>query len=351
MEIGGFFPYEILDEKENGYFNKLSSNIKDFKHLMSGRCAIYYALKDIELFDNKKIAYVPSYTCETVISAFVKADYKIEYYDFDKNLRPIFHEEVVDNISVLLISGYYGFPTYNKKQIDKFKNKSITIIEDITHTAFSYEEIYKNSDYIVGSLRKWMGVISGGIAIKTNGIFNIELEPFNNEHLNIRKKALKTRSEYEITGDDSLKEEAYDNFWKAEFMLRDIFDMQKGDEESLNTIKYYALNNSINKRVENYNYLLENLPNNSDFKPVFNNLPENICPMFFPFFSDNRENILKYLEDNNITPKIYWPVPPFVDIAKYPGAKYIYEHIFSISCDHRFSTKDMEYIIDILKKY
>ncbi|MFR0054968.1 MAG: hypothetical protein ACLRVO_13760 [Blautia wexlerae] len=48
------------------------------------------------------MAYLPSYDCETVLGCFVKAGYEIHYYDFDKNLSPVFEEEMIPQISVLL---------------------------------------------------------------------------------------------------------------------------------------------------------------------------------------------------------------------------------------------------------
>lgn len=47
------------------------------------------------LTDQKRVAYLPSYDCETVLGCFVKAGYEIHYYDFDKNLSPVFEEEMI----------------------------------------------------------------------------------------------------------------------------------------------------------------------------------------------------------------------------------------------------------------
>ena len=63
MEIGGFFPYEPNQESENNYIKRMCPNATDVRHLMSGRCAIYYCLQDSLLTDKKKVAYLPSYDC------------------------------------------------------------------------------------------------------------------------------------------------------------------------------------------------------------------------------------------------------------------------------------------------
>ena len=95
MEIGGFFPYEPNQESENNYIRRMCPNATDVRHLMSGRCAIYYCLQDSLLTDNKKVAYLPSYDCETVLSCFTKSEYEIIYYDIDDTLTPVFDENSI----------------------------------------------------------------------------------------------------------------------------------------------------------------------------------------------------------------------------------------------------------------
>ena len=90
---------------------------------------------------------------------------------------------------------------------------------------------------------------------------------------------------------------------------------------------------------------------NSDIRPVFPYLSDDICPMFFPFFVENRDALIKHLADRHIPPKVYWPVPPFVKVEDYPGAQYIYSHIMSVSCDERFNTDDMQKIVEAFENY
>ena len=79
---------------------------------MSGRCANYYALQDICLSDTKKVAYVPVYTCETVLAPFLKAGYELLFYDVSMDLTPIFDERVLDRISVVNLCGYPAFALF-----------------------------------------------------------------------------------------------------------------------------------------------------------------------------------------------------------------------------------------------
>ena len=351
MEIGGFFPYEELQKEENGYIDLVCPDAGDVRHLMSGRCAIYLCLQDSLLTDPKKAAYLPAYTCETVSGCFVKAGYRIYYYDVDEHLAPIFDENLIGEISFLLICGYYGFSTYDEDFVKRCHSRGVTVMQDTTHTAFSPHEACPEADYIAVSLRKWMGVISGGLAIKRNGTFKVSPLPADMEHLSIRQEALTKREQYEKLGDETLNKESADAFWKAEWMLREIFDMQEGDADSLYRIKHYPLDTAVQKLRENYAWLLEHLPKNPAVRPIFPELPEDVCPMFFPFLCDDRESLMKHLAANQIPPKVYWPVPPFIHIEEYPHAQYIYEHVMSISCDQRFSLEDMARVAEAFQAY
>lgn len=351
MEIGGFFPYDATQPEENGYLDLVCPNAGDVKHLMSGRCAIYLCLQDSMLTDKKRIAYLPAYTCETVSGCFVKAKYQIYYYDVDEHLVPQFDEDLIDKISFLLICGYYGYSTFDSGFVKKCRARGVTVMQDTTHTAFSPAGAFPETDYVAVSLRKWMGVISGGLAVKRNGKFGVTPLPSDEVHLQVRDKALRVRREYEKSGDESLNKESADAFWKAEFMLREIFDMQEGDPDSLNTILHYPLREAIEKRRENYAYLLAHLPKNPAVRPIFPELPDDVCPMFFPFLVDDREALMKHLADNGIPPKVYWPVPPFIEIEAYPGAHYVYDHVMSISCDQRFGPEEMKRVVDVFSQF
>ena len=65
--------------------------------------------------------------------------------------------------------------------------------------------------------------------------------PINKEQFSLRDQALQSRETYEHTGNEDYNKEGNDVFWKAEFMLREIFDIQEGDEASLKTISSLSI--------------------------------------------------------------------------------------------------------------
>lgn len=188
-EIGGYFPYIEEPDNKNHYLDGLCPPEGDLRFLMSGRCANYLALEDFKKQQPHPVAYVPLYTCETVIDPFVKAGYELIFYDFTKDMIPVFDESVLDKIHLISICGYYGFSGYDREFLKKCEERGICIIEDTTHSIFSADGIYEGCTYVVGSMRKWLGVSCGGFAIKKTGSFTPLILPPHEVHLNMRRQA------------------------------------------------------------------------------------------------------------------------------------------------------------------
>ena len=351
MEIGGFFSYEDICPVSTDFIHSLCPNTGDINFLMSGRCAIYFCLQDSMLTDQKRVAYLPAYICETVMAGFIRANYRVIFYDVDKHLCPHFDPKVIPEISFLLICGWYGYSTYDSEFVAECQKQGVTVMQDITQTAFSANGVCPYTDYVVCSMRKWMGVPAGGIAIKRNGTFKINPEPANELHLNMRREAMTIGHEYRQTGNEELNKKSFDTFWQAEMMLRQIFNIQEGDRQSIEIMCHYPVQDAVARHRENYQYLISHLPKNAPLKPFFTDIPDDTCPMYFAFLCNHRQHFKDYLKDNGILANIYWPVPPFIRIENYPMAHYVYNHVMSVCCDQRYSLKDMQHIIDVLSAY
>lgn len=78
--------------------------------------------------------------------------------------------------------------------------------------------------------------------------------------------------------------------------------------------------------------------------------------MFFPMLVNDRDGLMLYLEVNGIQTRTMMPLTtqpvtqPYLKKA-YPEADYINEHGLLIGC-HQYLTEDeLDYIIDIIRKY
>lgn len=350
MRIGGMFPLEQYKNKnKNNFFEK--NFIGDLKYLLSGRCAIYYCLLDISPVANKT-AYLPAYNCETVVESYIKAGWNCRFYDVDKiNLQPIYKDEDLDDIGLVNICGYYGFHHKNQEFLQKCKDKGIVILQDSTFTPYAINPL---SDYVAGSFRKWMGIPSGGIALKTNGKFKNNPITTDQNHLTGRLDAMEYRNKAISENKTEYNELASKSFWKTELAFRKTFGKFSSDGLSVKILNHFDFINMKNKRIENYKTIISSLKESPFFNPVFDNdLGPNDCPSHFCLYVKNREKLKQYLLSNKISSTTYWPLPPILEdsIDSFPNAKYIYNHILSIQLDQRYNKDDMKYLVSVLNLY
>lgn len=355
QEIGSEYwisnlPTEYLEGSPE-WINKWGNNVLT----SSGRGAISLLLEQIENEITCKTVLLPAYTCESVIIPFKKRGYTCYFYDIDQQLYPKYdsiNSFNKEQISIFLHMGYYGFSTNNQlgEQIKQFKNKGTIIIEDLTHTLFSYYRRFKENDYYIASLRKWTGLASGGfLASKYNDIQgDLRLQT---SFSNIREEALLIKGQYIISDDKNLKKTYLEMFKEGESILDNDPSPYSIDPMSKSIIKKIDIDELIIKRKQNFKSLLEDLKDIKWIEPVFDELPDNICPFFFPIYIDKgREELKRKLKDENIYCPVHWPIPEQIGLDKSPLSKKIYENIMSLPCDQRYGKEEMQKIIGIIKK-
>jgi hypothetical protein len=350
-KIGGMFCLEEAATARAGTPFIESLGGEDLRFCMSGRCAIYYCLLDVKKTDTRRIAYLPAYTCETVVAPYKKAGYALRFYDVSpEELTPRFDRSLIPHISVLGLCGYYGFSRYDRDFVGECVDAGVAVIQDITHSAFSSGGIEERAAYTAGSLRKWIGIASGGIAVKRRGSFDVELLPAEEEHIRGRFKCFAER-ERTLSGEAGASDERVEEiFWETELRLRKIFDVYESDSLSAHIIRNLFPEALIKRRRENYAYILSRHPFGPRLRPVFPSLDEGVCPSHMSLYAQDRDAAQHFLAKHGISSTFYWPFPGETNIASYPGTDYICGHIFSVPLDQRYSAADMDLLCSALDK-
>lgn len=319
----------------------------------SGSGALTLMLDQVEGEVIKKTVLLPSYTCESVILPFIKKGYECYFYDIKNNLSADSHslnKFSETKIGIFLHMGYFGYPTNSSlfKKVNSFKKKGTIIIEDVTHTLFSDFDRFKENDYYIASLRKWLGIPSGGFLAYRDGFIG-ELSINDYDFIKLREEALLLKGEYIKTNNKMLKEKFLSMFNEAEDVLDRNVRAYSIDDNSLTILNKLDTDKLIKIRRENYLFLLNKLVENKAVKFIFNELPEKVCPMFFPiYFKKGRTEIRNELIENKIFCPIHWEKPKDICFKKVPKSQDIYANIMSIPCDQRYNLKDMRRIVEII---
>lgn len=355
-EIGSNF--WIAPKETTGGTNLPSPSIfgcegNDYVWMSTGRSATRLVLKTIEERNPNvsKIALIPSFTCHTVIEPFLDYGYEIIPLPLDKYLRTspeaIIALQKQTEAGVVLVHNYFGFTTTpNLKTISETLNhQGIALIEDRTQCLYSGLP-ESSADYYVGSIRKWCGVPDGGFAVCRDGVFNNKPTEPDAAMVELKRTASELKYKYIFTGEGN-KAVYKSLFSEAETLLdsqNKFYSIGK-----LSSIIQAGLNVAElkEKRRNNFLCLLHSLKDSFKIKPVFDSLPDNVTPLYFPVLVNERKTLQALLADNDVYAPVVWPKANCCpQVSK--ETEFIYNHILCIPIDQRYGIDDMERIISIL---
>lgn len=376
MEIGSVYeinPLSItaMDDKTADGVNLLEVNKYNKKNMIytsSGREAIALTLYSIEKEypDICRKCFMPAYMCDTVFIPFIQRGWELIFYHIDKDMKAditeieaIFQKECS---GVFFLHPYYGVDTWKvlRPLLRQYQKKGLLLMEDVTQSY--YLDIDAQADYIVGSLRKWYAIPDGGFAASNRELYKKIVErddSFSEERLgmqikkwnylkainetkqdeNRRKKLQEDKQEY--LASNRMLEERLDRFTK----ITDISKLSIGLLKDTNEEACKSLRN------ENCRILFDGLKNRKTVFTVLEETIENASPLYFPVYMLQRDELQKYLREQDIYVPVLWPIGK--ENEKYLSEKeqYIYAHIAAIPMDQRYGKEDMERIISVINEY
>lgn len=341
-EIGSEFWDVPLDFNEcNDLFN--------FKYtFLSGRVALMAILQHIKKTRDVCSVALPNWCCDSMIIPFASIGLEIKYYSvlFKDGKINVFWDDVLDVDIILIMDEYFGYET-------TFLNNPISsdfngiIIRDITHSVFL--DFHGDADYYFGSIRKWIGVSTGGFAWKRHG--DMEYEALENlDYTKLRERAKNMKNDY-IMG--VRKDKCFlELFNKAEEMLDNISEdnlIYTGKQSDFAQLKYLDVNFIKKRRYINAEYLINELKHVGGIEVLFPSLSNRDCPLFVPILVERhiRNDLRDYLISKGVYCPIHWPITAYHDLDLLK----IYEQEISLVCDQRYTEEDMKYIIFCIKEY
>ena len=313
----------------------------DTYYYASGRAALYQILKSLKHRVNK--IWFPDWLCHTMVEAAQKAGFEYEFYElsdkFMATVEALDAKGFKDGCLVLLIN-YFGLqdliPT--AKAIKEVYPNAI-VIEDDVQAYYSFAETTNPyADYSFTSLRKTFPSPDGGLVYTKQPMPRVT-QPNTFAKYKIEAGVMKYhRAENGIKDEDYLAlfekgSELIDENYES-VMSRDSEMLFAGTD--LQWVKQ--------KRQENAAYLLDGLKS-LGVEPLIE-VPKDKVPLFVPIYLENRNEIRKRMFQRMVFCPVHWPLE---DLPLKKGAE-MAQHELSLIVDQRYVKKDMDLIINIIKK-
>lgn len=338
-EYGSEFNYT---GKDNSIQN-IWKNFKSFHLLRCGRDAVLATAKVLKNRSIKKVL-VPALSCSSMYDGFVNEGLQVEFYAIDEHFNPRLDSSISYKNVAILFMLYYGVT--DNSLIEEFirPHKDCITIVDITHSVWN-EETYKiSADFLIGSIRKTVGVINGGIFLSND--YNISPYKKSNKFTEYRKSAFKIKNEYNTSLDGELKDKYRKLFFEAENSLSLDKEVYLADDESIEFISSLNINDLQAKRISNYKYLSV-LLKKKGIKPLCGQLYKGSVPFSLPIIVENQLLVQKKLASYGIYAPVLWPINKKAEEAC-DFSKSVSYGMLSLPIDQRYSLDDMAEIFERL---
>jgi dTDP-4-amino-4,6-dideoxygalactose transaminase len=314
----------------------------------TGRSAIYLALTHILRAGCSRRAWLPSYSCDSVIQPFEELGFTIQFYSVGPNLSTISKvPEQLKSRDIFLFINYFGIQNQHAiAVIEHLKQNSpeFYVIEDSVQSSIS-NNVGKTGDFIITSFRKFFPQPDGAMLSTDLDIEPTLADP--NEHFVTQRMISKI-----------LKAAATE--------LNPFLELLRNSEKELNKRciprKMSYMSEFIMARVdvdkiarlrrENWLHMHARITGNkhllTHIQPLINQISDDEIPFGYPLLVKNglRNALRNSLVSNKVFCNIHWP---FLRDAGNPD-RYLDEALanaeLTLPTDDYVTRKDIDYIVN-----
>lgn len=340
-----------------------------------GRTAVALACDALKLSAGSEVL-MPSYNCGTEVDAVLSSGASVAMYNIDINgkLNVADIESRINNKTrAIYITHYFGWPQPGleiKKLCEKY---GISLIEDCALSLLStYEDgtpIGSYGSVSIFSISKWFPLPDGGALVinndeiefpnlknKTgmNSLFKTTLPLINahvirvTEKMGLYKYLLQLLC---IKNSDIIKESSVEDMEGLSDIPSDYYfkSLTKYWNMSILSKKICGQSDysyAVNRRRKNYYRLLNQIcENNSEIKALYPELPDHVCPLYLPVFTENRAYYQAELFKLGIYAVPFWDgYHRFLNWSDYEDAVKLKKQILAIPVHQQLSDDHIDYI-------
>lgn len=353
---------------------------KNVIYVHKGRTAIKIACDILGLGKNSEVL-APSYNCGSEIDPLLSSGALVVLYRVDKNAAIDIEDlerKITDRTKAIYITHYFGFP-HPLEEIKKICVKNnLYLMEDCALALFSWHDnamMGTMGDIGIFSLPKSLPVPDGGLLLINNAallgpplslsrpkwadIFVATLPSikatmirwlssysvFNqiyNRYATNKNLDGGNHAKLAIQAQDDMPQSYYYNHKYSNKIMSSFTQC---------LIKTYRPRDIVLKRRHNYRTLDSLLKNHPGLSPLYNELPDQVCPLCYPLLVEDRDAMAKELSRQSIDARGWWRgFHKMLPWAEFPEASFLKKHLLTLPVHQDLSEAALEYMARCFKQ-
>jgi hypothetical protein len=322
----------------------------------NGRAAIGLVARHArQITDPKRdTVLVPAYLCPTMIQPILELGMKVAFYPVGSDLcvdPAAICERVDDHTLAVMLMHYFGFPQpADIAGILAAEFPHILVIDDRTHmllTDLSIGSTTPTNTAAIYSARKWGPFPDLGIVLWPGENPPERARGYDWGFGVTRLVDVLLRALFCFWSIEELRKLSLKAYHRAEHILDQRVQIHHASLISRVLWRHWDWMFVYQARRENYQYLLDNWPS-EEIRPLFETLPECVCPLGFPVLSGERDEHRRHLIEAGIYPPVHWPRPAQLSPGDFPNIDAIVAQELTIPIDQRYCTDNMDHILEAI---
>jgi len=337
------------------------------------RVAIRYACELLGIGAGDTIL-APSYNCGSEIDPLYKSGAEVSLYRIDEagqiDIGDL-QKRVNAKTRLIYVTHYFGFP-HDLAQIKKIcKVNGIFLLEDCALSLFSNDldrkKIGSAGDISVFSFPKTLPVPDGGVMVINNPLLNSNQHVLSDTpaimiihelYLLVKRLLLHKLSYsrplfsfiFHIMRKDRPEDKNLANNKFPDIPTYEYYQINLNRRKISNLTKYmlkhWNSNHIMQIRRSNYQRYLRAFADQRNIKPLFNELPEGVCPLYFPILVNKSKYINLQLNLRSIGSIAWWSLyHRNCSWPDYPEACYLKNNLLVLPVHHQINERHIDYII------
>ena len=342
-----------------------------------GRVALWLLCKICNFSPNDEVL-MPAYNCGTEVDPFLSYGVKVIFYRVDRNavidLDDIYRR-TTKRTRVIYIIHYFGWSQETKFVLEWCRQRDILLVEDCALSLFSSVKegrLGTIGNAAIFSLPKFFPVPDGGLLIFPND------QPLRKIMLNRPPLRTTCRNALPLWIDHMLKSEWVPSINETRlyrlarklisrskritanketnldfpdmpnhYYFNPIYQNWSISPQSVKILQQYDPQNIINRRRQNYLLLYRLIKDVPGCEPLYNNLADFECPLYFPIIVSNRSHWEKCLNEFGITAFSSWMgYHRAMSWTSFPEAKFLKDHLLQLPIHEDLDSRHMQFIAD-----
>ncbi|UCC98842.1 MAG: DegT/DnrJ/EryC1/StrS aminotransferase family protein [Phycisphaerales bacterium] len=337
------------------------------------RVGIRWACDLLKLGEGQKIL-TPAYNCGSEISPLLNCGASVTLYRVDKegqlDLEDL-HKRYCSQTKAVYVTHYFGFPQPTASIRQFCDERQIPLIEDCALSLFSCDgeaKLGSSGDISIFNFPKTLPVPDGGMVLINNPDLHVDswkmrgppiVRVSRNVPPLIKRYVLRMSAGSNLLYPILLyilehKQSASSSNGAARTALPDMpsnyyYDERLNDrkvsrltERLLGTFDVATI---ISRRRTNFIHYLNFLSDLQDVEPLYEELPDGVCPLYFPVIVGNRGKVCQKLNDVSISAVAWWAgYHRGLPWDEYPDACFLKDNLLVLPVHQQLSELHIEFI-------